>query len=206
MCVYCEYFGENWQCDLYLESIGGQPQPKLVSQVGPEGDSSPMHTSLHSHQLIAQLKHLSSSFWGAPESKNYGANMGPTWVLSAPDGLHVGPKNLGIKISWDYFLIMLYGVVSFNFSTVLVGKGYDIDISQLGSVIDWDKLSSFLIKPWCDHGGISLCISSLSVIDLYLSWSSQCIGHTLKLYPILTSAIAFLTKFSWRRWSVTAAK
>ena len=26
-----------------------------------------------------------------PESKVHGANMGPTWVLSAPDGPHVGP-------------------------------------------------------------------------------------------------------------------
>ena len=41
-----------------------------------------------------------------PDSKVYGANMGPTWALSAPDGLHVGPMNLasremlGAKISW----------------------------------------------------------------------------------------------------------
>ena len=32
-----------------------------------------------------------------PESKVYGANMGPTWVLSAPDGPHVGPVNLAIR-------------------------------------------------------------------------------------------------------------
>ena len=31
-----------------------------------------------------------------PDSKVHGANMGPTWVLSAPDGSHVGPKNLAI--------------------------------------------------------------------------------------------------------------
>ena len=32
-----------------------------------------------------------------PDSKVHGANMGPTWVLSAPDGSHVGPMNL----AWD---------------------------------------------------------------------------------------------------------
>ena len=32
-----------------------------------------------------------------PDSKVHGANMGPTWVLSAPDGLHVGPANLAIR-------------------------------------------------------------------------------------------------------------
>ena len=30
------------------------------------------------------------------ESKVHGANMGPTWALSAPDGPHVGPMNLAI--------------------------------------------------------------------------------------------------------------
>ena len=32
-----------------------------------------------------------------PGSKVHGANMDPTWVLSAPDGPHVGPMNLAIR-------------------------------------------------------------------------------------------------------------
>ena len=32
-----------------------------------------------------------------PDSKVHGGNMGPTWVLSAPDGPPVGPMNLAIK-------------------------------------------------------------------------------------------------------------
>ena len=32
-----------------------------------------------------------------PDSKVHGANMGPTWVLSAPDGPHIGPMNLAIR-------------------------------------------------------------------------------------------------------------
>ena len=32
-----------------------------------------------------------------PDSKVHGANMGPTWVLSAPDGPHVDPMNLAIR-------------------------------------------------------------------------------------------------------------
>ena len=35
-------------------------------------------------------------FCGYPDSKVHGANMGSTWVLSAPDGPHVGPMNLAI--------------------------------------------------------------------------------------------------------------
>ena len=36
----------------------------------------------------------------SPESKVHGANMRPTWVLSAPDGPHVDPMNLVIRIPW----------------------------------------------------------------------------------------------------------
>ena len=37
-----------------------------------------------------------------PDSKVHGANMGPTWVLSAPDGPHVGPINLAIGAVLDH--------------------------------------------------------------------------------------------------------
>ena len=40
-----------------------------------------------------------------PDNKFHGANMGPTWVMSAPDGLHVVPMNLAIRVHdvWCYF-------------------------------------------------------------------------------------------------------
>ena len=38
-----------------------------------------------------------NNYWNNPDSKVHGANMGPTWVLSAPDGPHVGPMNLAIR-------------------------------------------------------------------------------------------------------------
>ena len=34
---------------------------------------------------------------GTPDNKVHGANMGPTWALSAPDGPHVGLMNLAIR-------------------------------------------------------------------------------------------------------------
>ena len=43
-----------------------------------------------------------------PDYKVHGANMGPTWVLSAPDGPHIGPRNLAlsegslIASSWNF--------------------------------------------------------------------------------------------------------
>ena len=33
-----------------------------------------------------------------PDSKVHGANMVPTWVLSAPDGPHIGPMKPAIKV------------------------------------------------------------------------------------------------------------
>ena len=37
------------------------------------------------------------------DSKVHGANMGLTWVLSSPDGPHVGPMNLAIWVGHCYF-------------------------------------------------------------------------------------------------------
>ena len=44
-----------------------------------------------------------------PYSKFHGPNMGPTWVLSAPDWPHVGPMNLAVReginvIVWKFQL------------------------------------------------------------------------------------------------------
>ena len=41
-----------------------------------------------------------------PDSKVHGANMGSTWVLSAPGGPHVGPINFAVRGSfyWKPFL------------------------------------------------------------------------------------------------------
>ena len=39
--------------------------------------------------------------WITPDSKVHGANMGPTWVLSGPDGPHVGPMNLAIRDNYN---------------------------------------------------------------------------------------------------------
>ena len=47
-----------------------------------------------------------------PDSKVHGANMGPTWVLSAPDWPHVGPMNLAIRVSliwvWKWLILRLH--------------------------------------------------------------------------------------------------
>ena len=40
-----------------------------------------------------------------PDNKVHGPNMGPNWVLSAPDGPHDGPMNLAISDKNEAILI-----------------------------------------------------------------------------------------------------
>ena len=48
-------------------------------------------------EVVDSIKMITMSPLVNPDSKVHGANMGPTWVLSAPDGPHVGPMNLAMK-------------------------------------------------------------------------------------------------------------
>ena len=56
--------------------------------------------SFHKKAALSLAKSLvvASSCSRFPDSKVHGANMGPTWVLSAPVGPHVGPMNLAIRV------------------------------------------------------------------------------------------------------------
>ena len=47
---------------------------------------------------ISLMNIFSYGYINIPDSKVHGANMGPTWVLFAPDGPHVGPINFVIKV------------------------------------------------------------------------------------------------------------
>ena len=58
---------------------------------------------------------------GDPDSKVHGANIGPTWVLSAPDGPHVGPMNLAIR---GCLHILLIG--HWNFHHILLTSNQDL--------------------------------------------------------------------------------
>ena len=52
-----------------------------------------MSTAEHK-EWVGVDKFISDKFSFHPDSKVHGANMGPTWALSAPDGPHVGPGTL----------------------------------------------------------------------------------------------------------------
>ena len=59
---------------------------------------------IHQYQvtvLSAERIQLTMSWQSHPDSKVQRANMGPTWVLSAPDEPHVGPMNLAIRAAYQ---------------------------------------------------------------------------------------------------------
>ena len=63
-------------------------------------------TMITSHDISANYAHWTVKFCypqtilyciHIPDRKIHGANMGPTWALSVPDGPHVGPTNLATR-------------------------------------------------------------------------------------------------------------
>ena len=72
---------------------------------------------------LVDFKMMQISQCNVPDSKVHGANMGPTWVLSAPNGPHVGPMNLVIRgcslVSVLWLYIPLSRDTDFMLSTCL---------------------------------------------------------------------------------------
>ena len=52
-----------------------------------------------------------------PDNKVHGANMGPTWVLSTPDGPHVGPMNLAFREDLENWLGLVNNCVYYAHQT-----------------------------------------------------------------------------------------
>ena len=67
-----------------------------------------------------------------PDSKVHGANMGPTWVLSAPAGPHVGPMNLAIRVGSTY--VILWWLHNDRLEKVILGINDDISSLWLYSL------------------------------------------------------------------------
>ena len=68
-----------------------------------------------------------------PESKVHGANMGPTWVLSASDGPHVGPMNLAIRASSCktrtdlLYIVKIMGAHDIDYVEPILLNGTEVD-------------------------------------------------------------------------------
>ena len=86
------------------------------------------------------------------DSKVHGANMRPTWVLSAPDGPHIHPKNLAIRVWISYTMPLPCHI---HASNILVSPALPIIylcpisihlllLMQLPGVVPWSKFNQEL--------------------------------------------------------------
>ena len=66
---------------------------------------------------MVRTKHISCIY--TQIAKVHGANMGPTWDLSAPDGPHVGPMNLAVRVH-DWQLEIQLCPLEHIFSYILI--------------------------------------------------------------------------------------
>ena len=100
--VICHQFNwnlfaeSNWQSFAIIGSSNGlSPTITNDDPVQWNINTPPSLNELTGYCFCADLDISSEQFL---DSKVHGANMGPTWVLSAPDGPHVGPMNLAIRV------------------------------------------------------------------------------------------------------------
>ena len=120
-----------------------------------------------------------------PDSKVHGANMGPTWVLSAPDGPHVGPMNLAIR----GYIAMVLGV------TIITSRWYSTCASTI-------LLPKFLAKFQSDQSTRKLNISHrLEILcDLVVRpLSAQWIDRGPCKVTCLTACISIYRWFNTRQ-------
>ena len=80
-----------------------------------------------------------------PDSKAHGANMGPTWVLSAPDGPQVGPMNLAIEDGLPYW-------ASYGMSSVSIWEKIH-PVIMYGTWLYWDVIVE-CYDGWCTRSVI----------------------------------------------------
>ena len=81
-----------------------------------------------------------------PDSKVHGANMGPTWVLSAPDGPHIVPMNLAL---WDFIRSLSWndsyrGVIAHRSRLIIplqigLGAAQTLNLLRQGHGVTWGR-------------------------------------------------------------------
>ena len=132
---------------------------------------------------------LTSATERPPDSKVHGANMGPTWVLSAPDGPHDGLMNLAIKGPWS---LLSFKPISHSWKYTYFSNmsfscfiQYCVMLDHVIVALHWLYLmnpQTILTKGlWADS--LILQISNFLFIEnywsdqvtiLYMSWQHSC--------------------------------
>ena len=107
-----------------------------------------------------------------PDSKVHWANMGPTWVLSAPDGPHVGPMNLAIRV------VLLQLITWPHSDTLIIGYLFISNHIALWKAATLGKRTSLigiLIENKRKHNNWLIYINQ--IIDVFLWIIAKQIRH-----------------------------
>ena len=115
-----------------------------------------------------------------PDNKVHEANMGLTWVLSAPGGPHVAPMNLAIRV-YVYLISLL-----------LAEKGGDQ--CELILMMAFDKLKKPLINT--DYSKWNILLSSDRCLQpLLVAINKLCWSHTYTMiYMVLLNYLYGITQ------------
>ena len=175
----------SYSCNLLLHLVESGFLKRTASNPGVARERQPFSfrfeitspASLQNQTKSDNLQYLHHN----PDSKVHRANMGPTWVLSAPDRPHVGPMNLAFKESINKFWrLIFYGLlqcwwVYFQWSIIYLRDGLATDNRLV--------LSSNSNQCWyrfMRHFG--LIISSLFEIIIWWNNNLACYVYMGKLF------------------------
>ena len=107
--------------------------------------------------LIGLCQQWWDSLYKIPERKVHGTKMGPTWVLSAPEGPHVGPMNLAIRDVIGCLFNQIHTVAMADANVVMVTETLGVLIS-----LRWEAATEARLTHW---GRVKhMCASKLNII------------------------------------------
>ena len=135
-----------------------------------------------------------------PDNKVHRANMGPIWVLSAPDGPHVGSTNLAITDVIGYIILTHWGRVTHICVNKLTIIGSDNGLSPgRHQAIIWTNARILLIEPlWTNFSEISIEIHTFSLKAMHLKmssgkWRPFCLDLNVLNYRIMSLCFIYGT-------------
>ena len=124
-------------------------------------------------------------------SKIHGANMGPTWVLSAPCGPHVGPINLAIRVAAYVFQFIFPSEIAFCYIKINV-LPYSTHITLSNNTPN-SKVHGANMRPiWGrqDPGGLYVGPMNFAIRDSLVLW-------IVKLHEVYTWFM-----ITWGKWHI----
>ena len=138
----------------------------------------------HMNIMVSDIIWLDQLFKSFPDSKVHGANIGPTWVLSDPDGPHVGPMNLAIKV----VLVNKDNIKAPHYLALCVSGNHQwpLDSPHKGPVM-WKALSChdvIIIVVWVER--IRALLTMLTMLNHFSITAHQNNNLICNFYLMLT--------------------